>query len=222
MTNSSARPPGVYRSRSSTTRRRVLTVAAGLALVLLGYLIGRLQGFGTPANGSPSRPAASSVAASSAAPQPSNAQPSSVAATPSTPAGVDAYAPLQAEAAAGQQGTQTEDTQDAGGGKDVGWINNGDWLRFDDVNFGDTAATQMLARVSSQSDNGGRMEIRIDTPSNPPVATLQVNNTGGWQTWQTETAAVTPPVTGPHTVFVTFANEAGDEFMNLNYFNFAH
>jgi hypothetical protein len=222
MTNSSSRPPGVYRSRSSTTRRRVLTVAAGLALVLLGYLIGRLQGFGTPANGSPSRPAASSVSAASATSQPSSAPASSVAATPSTPAGVDAYAPLQAEAAAGQQGTQTEDTQDVGGGKDVGWINNGDWLRFDEVNFGDTPAAQLVARVSSQSDNGGRMEIRIDTPSNPPVATLQVNNTGGWQNWQNATAAVTPPVTGLHTVFVTFANDAGDEFMNLNYFNFAH
>jgi hypothetical protein len=222
MTNSSSRPPGVYRSRSSTTRRRVLTVAAGLALVLLGYLIGRLQGFGTPANGSASQPAASSVAASSAAPPPPSAPPSTAAATPVTPAGVDAYAPLQAEAAAGQQGTQTEDTQDVGGGKDVGWINNGDWLRFDEVNFGDTPATQLVARVSSESDDGGRMEIRIDTPSNPSVATLQVNDTDGWQNWQTATAAVTPPVTGPHTVFVTFADESGDEFMNLNYFNFAH
>jgi len=220
MTTSSSRPPGVYRSRSSTTRRRVLTVAAGLALVLLGYLIGRLQGFGTPANGSASRSAAS-VAPSTAAPSPSNTPPSSAAAAPSTPAGVDAFAPLQAEAAAAQQGTQTEDTADAGGGKDVGWINNGDWLRFDDVNFGDTAATQLVARVSSQSDNGGRMEIRIDTPANPPVATLQVNNTGGWQNWQTATAPVTS-VTGLHTVFVTFADDAGDEFMNLNYFSFAH
>jgi hypothetical protein len=223
MTNSSSRPPGVYRSRSSTTRRRALTVAAGVALVLLGYLIGRLQGFGTPANGSASRPAASVAAPSSAAPQPSSTPPPSISAapTPTTPAGVDAYAPLQAEAAAAQQGTQTEDTADVGGGKDVGWINNGDWLRFDDVSFGDTPATQLVARVSSQSDNGGRMEIRIDTPSNPPVATLQVNNTGGWQNWQTATAAVTP-VTGLHTIFVTFADDAGDEFMNLNYFSFAH
>ena len=218
MTTSSSRPPGVYRSRSSTTRRRVLTVAAGVALVLLGYLIGRLQGFGTPANGSAALPVPS-VAASSAPVAPSSPAPEPSSAPPTTPAGLDAYAPLQAEAAAGQQGTQTEDTSDAGGGQDVGWIATGDWLRFDDVNFGDTPATQLIARVSSDSDDGGRMEIRIDTPSNPPVATLQVSDTGGWQDWQTATASVTP-VTGLHTIFVTFTGNGDDEFVNLNYFSF--
>ena len=203
----------------------MFTVAAGVALVLLGYMIGRLQGFGTPANGSAAIPV-TSVAASSAAAAPSSAaaEPPSVApepssAEPTAPAGVDAYAPLQAEAAAGQQGTQTEDTADEGGGKNVGWINSGDWLRFDNVNFGDTPATQLIARVSSDSDNGGRMEIRIDSPSTPPVASLQVNDTGGWQNWQTQTTTVTP-VSGLHTVFLTFTGNGDDEFMNLNYFSF--
>ena len=208
MTIPSTRPPGVYRSRSSAARRRVLTIAAAVALVLLGYLIGRLQGFGTPASGSVAAPAPSVVASS--APEPSSAAP--------PPARIEADVTLQAEAAAGQQGTQTEDTTDAGGGKDVGWVNNGDWLRFNDVDFGATPPTKLVARVSSQSDNGGRMELRIDTPASQPVATIQVSNTGGWQNWQTVTAAVTP-VTGLHTVFVTFANDAGDEFMNLNYFS---
>jgi len=214
----SPRPPGVYRSRSSTTRRRVLVVTAAVALVLLGYLIGRLQGFDAPASGSAAQPV-TSVAASSAQPQPSSAAPEPSLSSPAVPAGVDAYAPLQAEAAAGQQGTQTEDTADVGGGKNVGWINSGDWLRFDNVNFGDAPATQLIARVSSDSDDGGRMEVRIDTPSNPPVASLQVNDTGGWQNWQTQTTSVTP-VTGLHTVFLTFAGNGDDEFMNLNYFSF--
>jgi hypothetical protein len=222
MTISPPPPPGVYRSRSSTTRRRALTIAAALALVLLGYLIGRLQGFGTPANGSASAPApASSAPARSAAPAPSSAAPAPTSAAPTTPAGVDAYEPLQAELASAAQGTQTEDTSDDGGGKDVGYINSGDQLRFDQVNFGATAATKLIARVSSDSDNGGRMEIRLDTPTNQPVATAQVTKTGGWQNWQTVTASCSA-VTGLHTVFVTFANDAGDEFMNLNYFSFAH
>jgi len=199
----------------------VLTVAAGVALVLLGYMIGRLQGFGTPANGSAALPV-TSVAASSAAPQPSSVAPEPSSEAPSSPAapvGADAYAPLQAEAAAGQQGTQTEDTADEGGGQDVGWIATGDWLRFDNVNFGDTPATQLIARVSSESDDGGRMEVRIDTPSNPPAASLQVNDTGGWQKWQTQTTSVTP-VSGLHTVFLTFTGNGDDEFMNLNYYSF--
>jgi hypothetical protein len=220
MTTSSPPPPGVYRSRSSTTRRRALTVAAALALILLGYLIGRLQGFGTPANGA-AAPPATSAPASSAAPAPSSAAPAPSSAAPATPAGISAYGPLQAESAAAAQGTQTENTSDDGGGQDVGWIENGDSLRFDQVNFGDTAATKLTARVASDSDNGGRMEIRLDTPTSQPVATLQVTKTGGWQNWQTVTAVCTP-VTGLHTVFVTFANSAGDQFMNLNFFNFEH
>ena len=210
MTIPAARPPGVYRSRSNATRRRVLTIAAAVALVLLGYLIGRLQGFGTPASGSAAQ-APPSVVASDPGPPSAPPEPSD------PPARVDAPVTLQAEAAASQQGTQTEDTTDDGGGKDVGWVNNGDWLRFNGVDFGSTPPTKLIARVSSQSDNGGRMEIRIDTPASPPVATIQVTNTGGWQNWRTATGAITP-VTGLHTVFVTFANDAGDEFMNLNYF----
>jgi hypothetical protein len=199
----------------------VLTISAALALVLLGYLIGRLQGFGTPASGSTVPVPVTSATASSAAPAPSSAAPSPSSAAPTTLTGVDAYTPLQAEAANAAQGTQSEDTTDTGGGQDVGWVNNGDQLRFDDINFGDTPATKLAARVSSDSDNGGRMEIRLDTPTNTPVATLQVTKTGGWQNWQTVTA-VCSPVTGLHTVFVTFANSAGDEFMNLNYFSFEH
>jgi hypothetical protein len=65
------------------------------------------------------------------------------------------------------------------------------------------------------------MEIRLDTPANPPVATLTMSDTGGWQNWQTRTADLTP-VTGLHTVFVTFGNDTDDEFMNVNYFSFAH
>jgi hypothetical protein len=159
------------------------------------------------------------VPASSAAPAPSSAAPAPSSAAPATPTGVDAYSPLQAEAASAAQGTQTENTTDTGGGQDVGWVNNGDQLRFDDINFGTTPPAKVSARVSSDSDNGGRMEIRVDSPDSEPVATVQVTKTGGWQNWQTVTA-VCSPVKGVHTVFVTFANSAGDEFMNLNYFTF--
>ena len=212
--------PSIYRSRSKTTRQRVIFAVAGVALLLLGYAIGRLQGSGSPASGAAARP---SVTPASAPPSetPSAAPESSDPPTEQAPGGTDAYAPLQAEAAAGQQGTQSEDTTGEGGGKDVGYINNGDWLRFDDVNFGGAAATKMVARVSSQSDTGGRMEIRVDTPSNAPVASLPMSNTGGWQNWQTRKVEMTP-VKGLHTIFVTFANDTGDEFMNVNYFSFEH
>jgi hypothetical protein len=70
-------------------------------------------------------------------------------------------------------------------------------------------------------NNASRMEIRIDSPAGPPVGTLPINNTGGWQAWRTQTTDISG-VTGLHTVFVTFASDNGDDFLNLNYLTFQH
>jgi hypothetical protein len=220
MTTPASPPPGVYHSRSRVTRNRVAFAAAGLALVLLGYLIGRLQGDShTPAAAAPP-PATSSPAGSA----PASAQPPSPPSSPPTtpaPGGTDAYSVIQAEAASGQQGTQVQETEDSGGGQNVGWIGNGDWLRFDDVDFGDQPARTFAARVAADTDDdGGRIEVRIDSPGNEPAGTLKIEDTGGWQDWESDKTEITP-TTGRHTVFLTFARDGDGEFVNLNYFAFA-
>lgn len=207
--------PTVYQSRSRTTRKRIIVLGGVLALVLVGFLIGRLQGGGSAAAG----PAASrsAVPSSAAPPPPSSAPPPS----PTTPIGVDAYSPIQAENAAALNGVGTEDTSDEGGGQNVGHVNRGDSIRFDTVNFGDTPATSFEARVASQVGDGvnGRVEIRIDSADNPPIGTLPINNTGGWQNWITQATDITG-VTGVHQVFLTFAADRGDDLLNLNYVKF--
>jgi hypothetical protein len=40
---------------------------------------------------------------------------------------------VQAESYAAQSGARTENTGDTGGGQDVGWLADGDWLRYDNV-----------------------------------------------------------------------------------------
>jgi hypothetical protein len=210
--------PTVYRSRSRTTRRRLLVLSAVLALILAGFLVGRLQG-GSPAAGS-------GVASSSPSLVPSSGPPSVAPSTPSpttAKVGVDAYAPIQAENASAQTGIEAQDTEDVGGGKNIGWVGNGDSLRFDTVNFGDAPATQLIARVASEVGDGvnGRMEIRIDSPGNAPIGSLPVKNTGGWQNWISQATDVAG-VTGVHTIFVTFAADRADDFLNLNYFKFEH
>jgi hypothetical protein len=207
--------PTVYRSRSRATRRRVLVGAGILVLILIGFLIGRLN-TGPAAKGAPA--AAPSI---SSAPPPVPSTPAS-AAPPAPATGVDAYSPIQAESAAAQQGTATQDTSDTGGGQNVGWVANGDWLQFNDVNFGDTPPKQWVARLASDVHNDvSRIDVRIDTPQNAPIGTLPVFNTGGWDAWRTQTTDVTA-VTGVHTVYLTFASDAGDDFLNLNYFSFSH
>ncbi|GAA3346429.1 hypothetical protein GCM10020358_57390 [Amorphoplanes nipponensis] len=220
MTTPSSPPPAVYHSRSRVTRNRLALAAAGLALVLLGYLVGRLQGGSDTPAAAAAPPAASAAASAPVAPSAeAPAEPSPAPTTPA-PGGPDAYSVIQAEAASGQQGTQFQETEDTGGGQNVGWIGHGDWLRFDDVEFGDQPATEFAARVASDVDGGGRVEVRLDSPGNAPAATLEVEDTGGWQEWESRTADL-KPTTGRHTVFLTFARDGGEEFVNLNYFAFA-
>jgi hypothetical protein len=212
--------PTLYQSRSRTYRRRILIVAAVVALVLAGFLIGRLPD-GSPAAGSGASPAPPAAAPS--APPP--AVPSSEAAppVPTGPAGVDAYAPIQAETPSAQSGVEFQDTTDTGGGKNAGWISNGDWLRFDTIDFGATAATGLTARVASAMADGvnGRMDIRLDDQNGAPIGSLPVKNTGDWQNWISQATDITP-VTGVHMVFLTFAADRGDDFINLNYIKFEH
>jgi hypothetical protein len=203
--------PSVYRARAHVQRRRILTGLAAAGLLLVGYGIGRWQDSpAAPAVAAPPAAASSTVPSSAPAPAPTTQAPKPTV-----------YPTLQAEAAQGQNGTDSQDTQDEGGGKNVGWIANGDSLRFDDFDFGPVPATQFEARVATNADGGGRMEIHLDSPEQPAVGTMSVTKTGGWQTWRTDAGTITP-VTGKHTVFLTFVRDNGDEFLNINWILFQH
>jgi hypothetical protein len=204
-------PTTVYRSRSRTTRNLLLIAAAVVALVLVGFLIGRRQD-DPPALSAPPPPST----ASSAAPPPPSPSP-----TPPVPGARDAYRPLQVEDAAAASGMEMQDTADEGGGRNAGWINNGDWLRFDGVDFGADPPTQVNLRVAADvpPELGGRLEIRLDSPDGEPSAVLETSGTGGWQNWRTEATSMAP-VTGVHTIFVTFANSRPDDFINVNWLVF--
>lgn len=143
--------------------------------------------------------------------------------TPPPPGGIDAYSTIQAEKYNAQSGTQTETCTDSGGGQDVGWVANGDWLQFNNVNFGSTAAHQFSARVASGAAGGvsGLVEVRLDSRSNPPIGSFAVANTGGWQSWRTIPANISG-VTGTHTVFLTFTSGQPADYLNLNWFTFGH
>jgi hypothetical protein len=203
----------VYTSRSRTTRNRLLIGAAVAVLVLAGFLIGRMQS---------DEPAASAAGPPPSAPaSPVPVEPTVTSAPPPPPDAIDAYQPLQAEKADAVTGLEMQDTEDEGGGQNAGWIGNGDSLRFDDVNFGDTPPAQLNVRLASEvgDGDGGRLEIRLDSPTAEPSATLTTRGTGGWQKWRTEATGMVP-VTGVHTVFVTFAREREGDFLNVNWLVF--
>ncbi len=212
--------PTVYQSRSRTNRRRLLVIGAVAVLILAGFLIGKLAGGDSASGASPS--SAPPPAAASASPAMSSAPVPSPSPSP-VPGGVDAYQPIQAENPAAQNGVDFQDTADTGGGKNSGWTAAGDWLRYDRINFGSAAATQFVARVASGVGDGvnGRIEIRLDDRNAAPIGTMPVRNTGDWQKWVNQATDITP-TTGVHKVFLTFAADRGDDFLNMNYFSFTH
>jgi hypothetical protein len=99
----------------------------------------------------------------------------------STPAGGLAIpGRIQAEAYSAQNGVQTENTTDTGGGKNVGYIENGDYIEFD-VNVATTGNYEFSGRVAS-AGSGGNIFI-VANGSN--LGSIYVPNNGGWQTWTT-------------------------------------
>ena len=120
---------------------------------------------------------------------------------------LDPYVTQQAETMAWSSGLETEPASE--GGMNVGWIENGDWLRVKGVAFGSGAAT-FTARVAS-AGSGGRIEVRLDSASGPVVGTCTVPVTGGWQTWTTVSCPVSG-ATGTRDLVLRFAGGSGNLF----------
>ena len=122
---------------------------------------------------------------------------------------------LQAESFAAQSGAQTEGTADADGGKNVGWLADGDWLRFDGVAVTGTA---LSARVASANAAGGSIELHLGSQTGTLLASFPVARTGGWQKWTTVTATATSVPSGSQTVFAVMKSAQKSDFVNVNWF----
>jgi arabinoxylan arabinofuranohydrolase len=126
------------------------------------------------------------------------------------------YARNEAEEYNAQNGIQTEDCSDTGGGINVGYIENGDWLRFNALDFG-SGAVSFEARVAS-AGSGGNIEIRLDSPNGTLAGTCVVPVTGGWQTWVTKSCSVSG-ISGMHDIYLKFTGGGGYLF-NINWWMF--
>jgi hypothetical protein len=149
-------------------------------------------------------------------------QSGAVATTPPTGGGQSAYSTIQAESYGQQSGVQTEATTDTGGGQNIGWLANGDWAMYPNINFGPTPATTFRARVASGAPGGvsGLVQVRLGSPTAPVAAEFAIANTGGWQSWRT-VPGNTGGITGVHNVYLTFTSGQPADFVNVNWFTFA-
>ncbi|WP_083609731.1 carbohydrate-binding protein [Paenibacillus sp. P3E] len=136
---------------------------------------------------------------------------------PLSPAAVSAASAFNQTAASGyssQSGIQLEASSE--GGQNVAFIDNGDYIAFNNVEFGSGAAS-IDVRVAS-NNSGGNVEVRLDSATGTLLGTVLVAGTGGWQSWQTKSAPIST-VNGVHTLYLKFTGGAGNLF-NVLWFKF--
>ncbi|MBT1706358.1 cellulase family glycosylhydrolase [Chryseosolibacter indicus] len=99
-------------------------------------------------------------------------------------------AQIQAENYCAMLGVETETTTDTGGGLNVGQLHSGDWMVYR-INVPSAGNYTIQYRVATSSSGG---IIKAEPyGGGTPYGTINVPVTGGWQTWQTISHAVSLP-----------------------------
>ena len=92
---------------------------------------------------------------------------------------------VEAEDYSSAEGIQTESTSDAGGGLNVGWVDSGDSLSYDNAPFVSESAEQLVAAFRVASDVGGGRLVLTGPSGSPVYGGINIPSTGGWQSWTT-------------------------------------
>ncbi len=116
-----------------------------------------------------------------------------------------------------QSGVQLENTTDDGGGQNIGFLDNGDYLDYY-INVSQSGTYKVDFRTAAQSEMGAIKMQLIET--NNEVTTLfdQVfPSTGGWQTWTTTSGPEVFLPSGQHQIRVTITQP----LFNINWMEFS-
>ncbi|MGB2809693.1 MAG: carbohydrate-binding protein [Sedimentisphaerales bacterium] len=98
------------------------------------------------------------------------------------------------------------------GGECIGWIEQGDWVRYEKVDFGQRCG--LIEIRAASATRGGIIEIRLDAPDGELLGTCSVPNTGGWQSWTSFNAKINP-VSGIKTLCLVFRGPQSEDVRNI-------
>ena len=120
-------------------------------------------------------------------------------------------APTQTEAASynNSYNVQTENCSE--GGQDVGYIWNGSYIEFNQVNL--NGVTSFTGRTASDAA-GGTIGIHLDSPNGTLIGTMSVSGTGGWETWNTQTVSLNG-ASGYHDVYLVYSGQFNTEWFSF-------
>jgi hypothetical protein len=109
-----------------------------------------------------------------------------------------------------------EQTSDAGGGFDVGWLDRGEWLTYT-VSVAAAGSYKLTARVAA-SGPGGTFHVEVGGAN--VTGPLSIPNTGGWQSWVDVVATVNLAAGTQSMRFVVDGLGSTGIVGNLNYLRF--
>jgi len=93
---------------------------------------------------------------------------------------------LEAESYSNQSGVQTEACSE--GGRNVGWIDTGDWMVYGNITFPNSGSYRVEYRVASPG--GATLSLDLNGGS-VQLGQASIPATGGWQNWTTVSHTVT-------------------------------
>jgi hypothetical protein len=120
------------------------------------------------------------------------------------------------------QGTTTAFSADSSGVQVVS-IDPGDWISLDPVNFANLNAITFRVSGGAAATVGtprATIELRLDAPDGTLLTAATVNDTGGANTFASQTTPITAPE-GSHRLYLVFQSVAGGpttNLFNLNWF----
>lgn len=127
---------------------------------------------------------------------------------------ISAFDTIDAEDYASMSGIRIEENAACSGGKDIGYVENGDYIMFRKVDFAD-GARSFTAKLSG---NMSGIELYLDSISGTPKAKLSFSGTSGFSDFTEQTWNI-PAISGQHNLYLKFTG--GDGYLlNLDCFTF--
>ena len=126
---------------------------------------------------------------------------------------------IEAEGNETPNGCKPIGAKGASGGKAIGSVNDGHSLVFKNIPLHDVGG--LTCRVAS-GGAGGKIELHAGSKDGPKLAEIDVNPTGGWDTWVEFKSPVTAPASGETRtdVVAVFRNPSKTGLMNLDWIQF--
>ncbi|GAA0726064.1 hypothetical protein GCM10009430_32630 [Aquimarina litoralis] len=123
----------------------------------------------------------------------------------------DAYEKIEAESTDQYSGIQV-------GSNVIGYFSGGDWIKYNNVDFGDQSPKGFETFISSNNTNR-TFEIRIDNVNGPILGVFNVNRTGGFPIYQVQSTAINSNITGVHDIYLRGVGTSPG-IANIDWFKF--